>query len=330
MNALKKFISSNYFIFSFGIFIGACLSLLVLKYYTNVEVFRDAPTQGKYKTYSFTHDELIRTYDVYIPSTLKKDASVFFLFHASRGNSEGMRSSTGYDFEYLAEEKGFLVVYPQGFKNHWNGCRASADYETNILNINDIEYFKKVIKSIQNDFNIDKTKLIVTGMSNGGHMVYKLAYEIPEEFFLYSAFVANLPIDENNDCFISNKEVNMIIFNGSNDQINPHEGGLVSLFGNDSRGLVISSDETYEYWRSLTSPQDEKITIFPELDGDHDTTVVMKESSGSKIVALYTLKNGGHIYASPNLRNPRFLGKSVGDINTAEEIYSVYKRLSAD
>ncbi|MDC3111362.1 alpha/beta hydrolase-fold protein [Pelagibacteraceae bacterium] len=311
-------------------FFGIFLALLVYNYYASVEVFRDPPSQGKYETYFFNEKKYKRSYSVYIPKSLKKNSTVIFVLHGSKGTSESARKKTGYDFEYLAEEKGLLIVYPQGFKNHWNGCRASADYETNILNINDIEYFKKVIKSIQNDFNIDKTKLIVTGMSNGGHMVYKLAHEIPEEFFLYSAFAANLPIDENNDCFISNKEVNMIIFNGSNDQINPHEGGLVSLFGNDSRGLVISSDETYEYWRSLTSPQDEKIAIFPELDGDHDTTVVMKESSGSKIVALYTLKNGGHIYASPNLRNPRFLGKSVGDINTAEEIYSVYKRLSAD
>ena len=327
MNALKKFISSNYFIFSFGIFIGACLSLLVLKYYTNVEVFRDAPTQGKYKTYSFTHDELIRTYDVYIPSTLKKDASVFFLFHASRGNSEGMRSSTGYDFEYLAEEKGFLVVYPQGFKNHWNDCRATADYAANIQDIDDVGYFQQMIKSLEENYMINRKQLVVSGISNGGHMVFKLAHEIPKDILLYTSFAANLPVQDNNDCSLSQEEVNMIIFNGTNDPINPYDGGLVSILGNDSRGFVISAEETYNYWRDLTSYEEEKIMTIPQLDSDSKTFVIKKESIGSKYVALYSLVNGGHIYASPYLKSSRFAGESVRDINGAEEIYATYLEL---
>ena len=78
MISLKKIIASNYFIFLIGIFIGIYFAIAVLKYYTTIEVFRAPPTQGNYKTYSFTHDDLIRTYDVYIPSTLKKNTSVFF------------------------------------------------------------------------------------------------------------------------------------------------------------------------------------------------------------------------------------------------------------
>ena len=77
-------------------------------------------------------------------------------------------------------------------------------------------------------------------------MVYKLAYEIPNSTFLHAPLVANLPIKNNNDCDISEVEVNMAIFNGTNDQINPYNGGLVSLLGNDSRGEVLSSEESYK------------------------------------------------------------------------------------
>jgi hypothetical protein len=162
-------------------------------------------------------------------------------------------------------------------------------------------------------------------MSNGGHMVFKLAYEIPEDVLLYAAFAANLPIEENNDCSRSNREVNMLIFNGAVDSINPDEGGIVSILGNDSRGFVISSDATYNYWRDLTSMDAEKISTFKNLDGE--TSVIKKESNGSKIVSLYTLINGGHIYASPNVIPPRFSGEGVKDINSAEEIYIAYSQL---
>ena len=324
MILLKKIFVSNYFIFLIGIFIGIYFAIAVLKYYTSTEVFRAPPTQGNYKTYSFTHNDLIRTYDVYIPSTLKKNTSVFFLFHASRGNSKDMRSSTGYDFEYLAQEKGFLVVYPQGYKNHWNDCRATADYAANIQDIDDVGYFQQMVKSLEENYMINRKQLVVSGISNGGHMVFKLAHEIPKDILLFTSFAANLPVQDNNDCSLSQEEVNMIIFNGTNDPINPYDGGLVSILGNDSRGFVISAEETYNYWRDLTSYEEEKIMTIPQLDSDSKTFVIKKESIGSKYVALYSLVNGGHIYASPYLKSSRFAGESVRDINGAEEIYATY------
>ena len=327
MILLKKIFVSNYFIFLIGIFIGIYFTIAVLKYYTSTEVFRAPPTQGNYKTYSFMHDDLNRTYDVYIPSTIKKNASVFFLFHASRGNSKDMRSSTGYDFEYLAQEKGFLVVYPQGYKNHWNDCRATADYAANIQDIDDVGYFQQMVKSLEENYMINRKQLVVSGISNGGHMVFKLAHEIPKDILLYTSFAANLPVQDNNDCSLSQEEVNMIIFNGTNDPINPYDGGLVSILGNDSRGFVISAEETYNYWRDLTSYEEEKIMTIPQLDSDSKTFVIKKESIGSKYVALYSLVNGGHIYASPYLKSSRFAGESVRDINGAEEIYATYLEL---
>ena len=327
MILLKKIFVSNYFIFLIGIFIGIYFAIAVLKYYTSTEVFRAPPTQGNYKTYSFMHDDLNRTYDVYIPSTIKKNASVFFLFHASRGNSKDMRSSTGYDFEYLAQEKGFLVVYPQGYKNHWNDCRATADYAANIQDIDDVGYFQQMVKSLEENYMINRKQLVVSGISNGGHMVFKLAHEIPKDILLYTSFAANLPVQDNNDCSLSQEEVNMIIFNGTNDPINPFDGGLVSILGNDRRGFVISAEETYNYWRDLTSYEEEKIMTIPQLDSDSKTFVIKKESIGSKYVALYSLVNGGHIYASPYLKSSRFAGESVRDINGAEEIYATYLEL---
>ena len=112
MSFFKKNLPSK--IFVFGIILGSFLSVTFLNYYINVEILRSEPSQGKFMSYSFTHDNLDRTYDVFVPDSLKKNTSVIFVFHGSYGTSEGMREATGFDFEYLAQEKGFLVVYPQG------------------------------------------------------------------------------------------------------------------------------------------------------------------------------------------------------------------------
>ncbi len=239
-----------------------------------------------------------------------------------------MRIATGYDFEYLAEEKGFLVVYPQGYEKFWNDCRASADYEANLKNIDDVGFFKKMIQALEGDFSIDSSRVVATGISNGGQMMYRLAYESPEDVLLLAPLVSTIPIEENNHCKSSGTSVNIMIFNGTADQIAPYEGGLVSLFGNDSRGIVQSSEDTYKYWKGLDNSNREEIIKLEELDGDLDSSVIKRISKGNKIVALYTLVNGGHIYASPNVEYSSYFNGNVRDINTSEEIYSVFESLT--
>ena len=114
----------------------------------------------------------------------------------------------------------------------------------------------------------------------------------------------------------------------TNDQINPYEGGLVSMLGNESRGIVLSSEDTYSYWKNLISIDKEDFYTFPNTDTYPNSYVTKKESSGSRVVALYSLVNGGHIYASPNVTYSPFFSGNVQDINTAEEIYSVFKSLN--
>ena len=321
-------LKSKFSLFIIGIFVGALTSYLFIFNYINVHAVKDAPSSGKYETFTLIHDGISRSYDVYAPQNLKPNSPVFFVFHGSFGTSEVMRIATGYDFEYLAQEKGFLVVYPQGYEKFWNDCRASADYEANLKNIDDVGFFTKMIDVLEKDFSIDTAKVVATGISNGGQMMYRLAYEAPEKALLLAPLVSTIPIKSNNGCKSSEDPVNIMIFNGTADQIAPYEGGLVSLFGNDSRGVVQSSDETYEYWKSLDNSNEEEVLNLAELDGDPNSSVIKKISKGEKVVALYTLVNGGHIYASPNVEYSLYFNGNVRDINTSQEIYSVFESLT--
>ena len=89
MSFFKKNLSTK--IFVFGIILGSFLSINFLNYYINVEILRSEPKQGKFISYSFNHDNLDRSYDVFVPDSLKKNTPVFFVFHGSYGTSEGMR-----------------------------------------------------------------------------------------------------------------------------------------------------------------------------------------------------------------------------------------------
>jgi polyhydroxybutyrate depolymerase len=269
---------------------------------------------------------------VFKPDSLKDNAPVVINFHGSMGSGKNMRDLSGYDFDYLAVAHGFLVVYPDGYENHWNDCRSSASYAANVENIDDVSFVKAMVKDLQVDYGIDTSRVIVTGFSNGGHMVYRLAMETPESIFIAAPIAANMPVDANLDCTKSGKPVHMSIFNGTKDTINPYLGGLVEVLGNASRGEVLSSDETLNYWAGLAeASQENQITNhFTETDGNPDTKVTRFLRTGQKHVALYRLEGSGHVVPSPFMYFGDILGQGAQDINAAEEIFRFYEMLDAN
>lgn len=64
----------------------------------------------------------------FVPPTIPSNAPIIFVLHGSAQTPQQMRVSTGYEFERLAERHGFVVVYPAGYRRHWNDCRKAASY----------------------------------------------------------------------------------------------------------------------------------------------------------------------------------------------------------
>ena len=87
--------------------------------------------------------------------------------------ASGMETLTGYDA--LAEEKGFVVAYPDSQNGGWHiGCctaeRRSAD---------DLEFIDAMIEHLISTANVDPRRVYVTGFSVGAYMAYRMACESP-------------------------------------------------------------------------------------------------------------------------------------------------------
>ena len=81
-----------------------------------------------------------RSFSYYLPSTHKEGAALIFVLHGSISSGEAIRKMTGYEFDLLAETNHYIPVYANGYENHWNDCRASADYSANTQDIDDIAH----------------------------------------------------------------------------------------------------------------------------------------------------------------------------------------------
>lgn len=283
----------------------------------------------------FQHDALVvaqhqRTFSFYVPNSVAKEPALIFVLHGSYGDGVGMRKFSHFQFDVLADREGFVVVYPDGYKNFWNDCRKSADFASNVENIDDPAFFRAMVAFFAERFHADASRVYALGVSNGGHMIYRLALETPETFAALAAVAANLPVESNLDCQPSRRPVSIAILNGTNDPINPYNGGLVTLFGNSSRGVVRSTAETVKYWTGLAGAvAPAAAQRLPELDGNPNTWIdrqIWRGRDGVE-VRLYSLHGSGHVLPSRTSSIMDYaLGGAATDMESAPELWEFFSK----
>ncbi len=277
---------------------------------------------------------LERSYLFYIPKNLPSNAPLVFVFHASMQDGQAMRISTGYEFERLAEEEKFVVIYPNGYQQNWNDCRKTASYPARTMNIDDKGFVSTLIEKFTTDYKIDSKRVFATGYSNGGHLAYRLAMEMPDKITAIAAVAASLPTQSNNDCQESKQAVPVMIINGTADPINPYNGGKVTLFGFGNRGTVLSSLESAEYFASFDKQITQPIISTLPHQEIADSTKVQKyeyqsSSQNHPKVVLYVVENGGHVVPQPIYNAPRILGQTSHNINAPLEIWKFFAQQSS-
>jgi polyhydroxybutyrate depolymerase len=317
-----------------GVLVLACVAGWGYWFYT--PSIKPVPgLDGELLAGSLKVDGLERKFRWYRPAKVAPSPPLVFVLHASMGDGREARSSTYYEFDRLADRHGFLAVYPDGYEQHWNDCRAHAPYEANKKNIDDVKFFGKMIDFFVAEQHANPERVYATGISNGGQLAYRLALELPDRVAAVAPVAASLPDDSNLDCKKSGKPVAILILNGTADPMNPYEGGEAALYGLwGSRGTVLSTDATVRYFADLAGHHGPpRIVKYPDVathDSSHAELQIWNDGPGPDVVLL-KVEGGGHTFPHPFHRYPRFIGPTNADLDAAAEIWRFFtdKRLGS-
>ena len=288
------------------------------------------PLPGVVERGTLEHAGRPREWLAYIPESIEEKPALLLLLRGSKHSGEQMRTGSFYSFDYLAEEKGFIAVYPSGFEGHWNDCRASAGFTANTLNIDDVGFLRALSATLVSLYAADPDRIYAAGISNGGHMAYRLGFEAPDLVRGIGAIAANLPVRENLACETSGEPVATIIVNGTADPVNPYQGGIVDLFGDTSRGAVQSAEASVAYWAELAGYSGGgEVRQWPDRDPGDGTSVYSErwQGGGRVPVQLVTIKGGGHGIPHPDYGGPRILGRASHEFNTAEVLWTFFESI---
>jgi polyhydroxybutyrate depolymerase len=250
-----------------------------------------------------------RSYVYQIPQNLRRAAPLLLALHGGFGTGRGMAGLS--KFAALADEKGFIAVFPDGLNRQWNDGRGVTETD-------DMAFLAALIDLFVARNNADPRRVYATGISNGGMMSFRLACELPKRITAIGVIAANLPRALAESCS-SGPPVPVMIIDGTEDKLMPWAGG--EIIG--ERGAVLSATATAQAFTLRIGSPVETVEPLPSFANADPTRVKRhrwKTGSGAEVV-LYEVEGGGHTWPGGAQYLPEaVIGRTSRQIDASREI----------
>ncbi len=290
-------------------------------------------------TKTIVTDGVSRRYAVYIPAGLGNSPVPLILeLHGGGIYIEDMTGESGHKTPYklwmnLADREKFIVVYPEGLngsygKPTWNDCRANSKVSSTA---DDVLFISTLINELSSKYNIDLSRVYVSGTSNGGLMALRLAVELSDKIAAVAAIAAAMP--DSSECGSPVNPVSVLFMNGTDDNHLPYNGGTLSDPPSPDNGTVYSTETSVKIW--ITFDQTDTVPViyvFPDLEPDDGGIVTRYTYSngmqGTEVV-LYKINGGGH--SAPSIKEQysalfeKYFNKQNHDIEMTTEAWNFFK-----
>lgn len=224
-----------------------------------------------------------RDYLLYVPKSYNaaKPTPLVITLHTSMSwDSAAMAISR---WNSVADQNGFLVVYPQGI-GLGPKSREMAGSETP-SRMPDVLFIAALIDKLEGSYNIDKTRIYANGMSNGGGMAFVLSCTLSDRIAAVGLVSAGL--DPAWNWCTNHRPVPVIAFHGTADPICPYRGGPSKLGG----GMFPNIPEFFAKWsrRNQCGPNATQSVVAVDV-----TRLQYTGCANKTDVVLYTIKGEGH------------------------------------
>jgi len=207
----------------------------------------------------------------------------------------------------LADANNFMVIYPQQkVENNLNKCFNW--YENSDISKNDgeSETIKEMIQYAIQNFDVDPSKIFVTGISAGGAMANVLMANYPD-LFKSGAVLSGIPFKAANDLATAYAAMQGKVEKAPAEWVasirdnNPNYEGeypkVVIFHGVDDPFVNVKNAEIIEIqWKGIHKIASEP-AIIPEFNGNPDIAKTTYFKNNCPIIVKYEINNLGHAMA---------------------------------
>lgn len=263
-----------------------------------------------------------RTVLIHVPPKL--DASgetpVVLAFHGLMQSGRSFARLTR--LNRLADEEGFVVVYPEGYLRSWNDGDDSK--LATRKGIDDLAFIRVLLEALPEIAPVDTSRIYAVGFSNGGFLLARHSCALADDLAAAGFVGSGVYPLWSPDCR-STRSLPAMFINGSDDPMlrpvnerfdrSPAHSGRLWAEAHDCDGHVIPE-------------------ALPD-GGDDDVTSVSRitysSCRDSLRIAQLDIAGGGHVWPGGRKYLPSFMvGSYTTDLDATRELWSYLSGYSAD
>ena len=224
-----------------------------------------------------------REYLLYVPKSYDRTKPTPLVISLHTSMSWPSSSMAISQWNLVAEENRFIVVYPAGTGRGPKSWEMTGSETPSRMP--DVIFISELIDKLENSYNIDKTRIYANGMSNGGGMAFVLSCTMSDRIAAVGMVSAGL--DPGWSWCTDHRPVPVIAFHGTADPICLYNGGWSKLAG----GTFPSVPGFMANWsrRNRCGPNPIKSAVAADV-----TRLQYTDCADDAGVVLYTVKGEGH------------------------------------
>jgi polyhydroxybutyrate depolymerase len=278
------------------------LPALVLTSCTTRLPGRGSVSPGDYIGHLDSREGDLRRRSYLIHVARRDDASpppVVLVLHGAFSTAPGIEERSG--FSRLADEEGFVAVYPNGYGilgllRHWNAGYCCGRARS--LGLDDVAFLDAVLADVAGRIEIDATRIFVVGESNGAMLAYRYAAVRSGRIAGAAAVMGAMgsgPAGFEERIPPPEMPVPMVIVHGSADSRIPFHGGSSAR---DPEVSWVSAPDSAAFWVAHNGAQPDAQTT--TLYGGRVVRSVWHGEGATAPVALYEVRDWPHLWPGPN------------------------------
>jgi polyhydroxybutyrate depolymerase len=210
----------------------------------------------------------------------------------------------------LADEFGFLVVYPRGsgFPFRWRSFGTQEEQ------FQDVQFISDLIDQLEKEYKIDQARIYANGLSNGGGMAFLLAGKLSDRIAAIGGVAGAyaLPWTE----YKPKRPVPAIIFHGTADPLVPYYHKAVGRFS------VLP--DIPEWVQSLAVHNGCQTNPVPLPGNGSVSGVRYPGGTNNAEVVLYSVAGGGHTWPGGKAMPAFIVGKTTPDVDATRLMWSFF------
>lgn len=230
-----------------------------------------------------------------------KPTPVVLNFHGRNSTASQQELLTG--MSPKADAAGFVVVYPSGVGQTWNGGLCCGEAQT--AQVDDVGFTRAVLDELERKLCVDKRRVFATGLSNGAFMANRLGCELADRIAAIAPVAGQLATTS---CSPS-RPIGVMHFHGTADNV-------VSYTGLGLPGVEVS----LKAWATRNGCAATPLQTYAKGD---TTCVTYAKCTDAADVTLCTIDGGGHTwpggFAVPGL------GKTTQDIKAVDAMWEFFQ-----